>query len=132
MFFKLFLLFSIVPALELVILVYASSKIGIPETLSIVIITAIAGAFLVRREGIDVLTRIQSEMNHGNFPANSLIDGALVLVSGALLLTPGFITDITGFLLVLPASRQIIKRVLMRLLQKHMERIRVDIKPPPN
>ena len=131
MFFKLFLLFSIVPAVELAILVYAGSRIGIPETLSIVIATAIAGAYLVRREGIGVLLRIQNELNQGTFPADSMLDGALVLVAGALLLTPGFITDIIGFLLVLPASRPMIKSVIASLLKRHMERIRIEIKPPP-
>ena len=131
MFFKLFLLFSIVPAVELALLVYAGSKIGIPETLSIVIATAIAGAYLVRREGIGVLLRIQNELNQGTFPADSMLDGALVLVAGALLLTPGFITDIIGFLLVLPASRPMIKSVIVSLLKRHMERIRIEIKPPP-
>jgi len=131
MFFKLFLLFSIVPAVELAILVYTGSRIGIPETLSIVIATAIAGAYLVRREGIGVLLRIQNELNQGTFPADSMLDGALVLVAGALLLTPGFITDIIGFLLVLPASRPMIKSVIVSLLKRHMERIRIEIKPPP-
>jgi len=96
-----------------------------------VIATAIAGAYLVRREGIGVLLRIQNELNQGTFPADSMLDGALVLVAGALLLTPGFITDIIGFLLVLPASRPMIKSVIVSLLKRHMERIRIEIKPPP-
>ena len=131
MFFRLFLLFSIIPAVELALLVYAGSKIGIPETLSIVIATAIAGAFLVRREGLGVLLRIQEDLGRGSFPANSLLDGAMVLVSGALLLTPGFITDLIGFLLVIPASRTVIKRIVVRLLRRHLENISIEIKPPP-
>lgn len=131
MFFRLFLLFSIVPAIELALLVYAGSEIGILETLSIVIATAIAGAFLVRREGVGVVFRLQEELNHGTFPAESLLDGAMVLVSGALLLTPGFITDLIGFLLVLPAPRGIIKRILISQLRRHLERINIEIKPPP-
>ncbi len=130
MFFRLFLLFSIVPAVELALLVYAGSRIGIPETLSIVIATAIAGAFLVRREGLGVVFRIQEDLSRGSFPAESLLDGAMVLVSGALLLTPGFITDLIGFLLVLPAPRAVIKRILVRLLRRHLEKISIEINPP--
>lgn len=131
MFFRLFLLFSVVPAVELALLVYAGSRIGIPETISIVIATAIAGAFLVRREGIGVLFRIQEDLSKGSFPADSIMDGAMVLVSGALLLTPGFITDLIGFLLVIPASRAVIKRIVVRQLSRHMENISIEIKPPP-
>lgn len=130
MFFRLFLLFSIVPAVELALLVYAGSEIGIPETISIVIATAIAGAFLVRREGLGVVFRIQEDLSRGSFPAESLLDGAMVLVSGALLLTPGFITDLIGFLLVLPAPRAVIKRILVRLLRRHLEKINIEINPP--
>ncbi len=130
MFFRLFLLFSIVPAVELALLVYAGSKIGIPETLSIVIATAIAGAFLVRREGLGVLLRIQEDLSRGSFPAGSLLDGAMVLVSGVLLLTPGFMTDLIGFLLVIPASRAVIKRILVRLIRRHLENISIEINPP--
>ncbi len=130
MFFRLFLLFSIVPAVELALLVYAGSKIGIPETLSIVIATAIAGAFLVRREGLGVLLRIQEDLSRGSFPADSLLDGAMVLVSGVLLLTPGFMTDLIGFLLVIPASRAVIKRILVRLIRRHLENISIEINPP--
>ncbi len=131
MFFRLFLLFSIVPAIELALLVYAGSKIGVPETLSIVIATAIAGAFLVRREGLGVVIRIQEDLAHGAFPAESLLDGAMVLVSGALMVTPGFITDLIGFLLVIPAPRAVIKKILIRLLRRHLENISIDINPPP-
>ncbi|MCK4911680.1 MAG: FxsA family protein [Thermodesulfovibrionales bacterium] len=131
MFFRLFLLFSIVPAVELALLVYAGSMIGVPETLSIVIATAIAGAFLVRREGLGVLFRIKEDLAQGAFPAESLLDGAMVLVSGALLLTPGFITDLIGFLLVIPASRAVMKKILLRLLRRHLESISIEINKPP-
>ncbi len=85
----------------------------------------------MRREGLSVLLRIQEDLGQGSFPADSLLDGAMVLVSGALLLTPGFITDLIGFLLVIPASRAVIKRIVVRLLRRHLENISIDINPPP-
>jgi UPF0716 protein FxsA len=68
-------------------------------------------------EGLGVLSRIQKNLAEGAFPAEELIDGAMVLVAGALLLTPGFFTDVLGFLMVFPTSRTVIKRWLRRYLE---------------
>jgi UPF0716 protein FxsA len=120
MFFRLFLLFAIIPAVELALLIYAGSHIGVLNTIAIVLLTAIVGAYMVRQEGLGVVYRIQSNLASGVFPAEELIDGAMVLVAGALLLTPGFITDALGFLMVIPATRGILKDVLKRFLKKRV------------
>lgn len=126
MFFRLFLLFTIAPAIELGILIYAGTFIGALNTLVIVILTALAGSILVRNEGIEVLRRFQTNLYHGIFPSEEILDGAMVLISGALLLTPGFITDIIGLMLVIPASRDIIKPIIMKYIKSKIN----TLQPP--
>jgi UPF0716 protein FxsA len=120
MLFKLFLLFSIVPVIELAILIQIGGYIGIPYTMALVIGTAIIGAYMVRHEGLSVMYRFKQNMQTGQFPAEEILDGALILVAGALLLTPGILTDVIGFLLVFPLSRLYIKDFIK-------ERIRINI-----
>lgn len=118
MLFRLFLLFTIAPAIELAILIYAGSLIGTLNTLAIVILTALAGSILVRREGIEVMNRFRSNLQSGIFPSEEIMDGALVLVAGTLLLTPGFVTDILGLLLVVPTGREIIKPFIRNYIKR--------------
>jgi UPF0716 protein FxsA len=116
--FKLFLLFTLAPAIELAILIYAGTKLGTLNTLSIVILTALAGSILVRKEGLDVLNRFRLSLEGGIFPSEEIMDGAMILVAGALLLTPGFITDIIGLAFVLPASREMIKPLIKSYINR--------------
>lgn len=118
MFFYLFLLFAVIPVVELGILIKVGSYFGVLNTVIIVILTAVVGAYLVRLEGIGVLTRMQNNMQQGIFPADELISGAMVLVAGALLLTPGFFTDILGFLMVFPLSRNVMTKYIKKYLEK--------------
>ncbi|MDH3972643.1 MAG: FxsA family protein [Deltaproteobacteria bacterium] len=120
MFFKLFLIFTIVPVIELALLIKIGTVIGTLNTIMLVIFTAMLGAYLVKMEGISVITRFQQNMLEGRFPAEELFDGALVLIAGALLVTPGVTTDLTGFLLVIPSSRLIIKQFLKKYIKYRM------------
>ncbi|GBD96365.1 MAG TPA: FxsA family protein [Nitrospirae bacterium] len=129
MFFKLFLIFSLIPVIELALLIKVGSLIGALNTIIIVILTAIIGAYLVRLEGLGVMYRIQKNMQEGIFPAEELINGAMILVAGAMLLTPGFFTDIIGFLMVFPVSREYIKKIASRYIRKktNSDEIEIDI-----
>ncbi len=118
MFFNLFLLFAVIPVIELAILIKIGSYFGVFNTVVIVILTAMIGAYMVRLEGISVLTRLQNNMQQGIFPADELIGGAMILVAGALLLTPGFFTDILGFLMVFPLSRNFITKYVKQYIEK--------------
>jgi UPF0716 protein FxsA len=118
MFFTLFLIFAVIPLIELGILIKIGTVIGTLNTITLVILTAAIGAYMVRMEGIGVLSRIQHNMQEGQFPAEELINGAMVLVAGALLLTPGVCTDVIGFLMVIPVSRNVIKRLIKRYIEK--------------
>jgi UPF0716 protein FxsA len=118
--FYLFLIFVIVPVIELTLLIKVGSVIGTLNTITIILLTALIGAYLVRLEGLGVLYRIQKNMSEGIFPAEELINGVMILVAGALLLTPGFLTDLIGFMMVFPVSRNILKRIARRYIDRKM------------
>lgn len=128
MFFKLFLIFAIIPVIELALLIKIGSVIGTLNTIIIVILTAVAGAYMVKLEGIAVMYRIQENMQQGTFPAEELINGMMILMAGVLLLTPGFFTDVVGFLMVFPVSRGVIKRIAGRYIKKRMSSTDVQIR----
>ncbi len=117
MFFKLFIIFALIPMIELALLIKLGAYIGTQYTILIVILTAVIGAYMVKLEGIGIMYRIQKNMNEGAFPGEELIDGMMVLVAGAVLLTPGFFTDILGFLMVIPVSRTFIKKIVVRYIK---------------
>lgn len=125
MFFKLFLLFTIIPVIELTILIKIGTLIGTLNTVLLVLFTAMAGAYLVRMEGMGVIYRFQQNMQEGRFPAEEILDGAMILVAGALLVTPGVATDIIGFLLVFPSSRRMIKISLRRYIERRISRVNI-------
>ena len=108
----LILLFTVVPIIELAILIRAGQYIGMGYTLGIVIITGVAGAYLAKLQGLITLRRIQDDINQGRMPTDRLFDGFLILLSGVLLLTPGFITDLIGFIGLIPFTRNLFKQWL--------------------
>jgi len=107
MFRLLFILFILVPILEIYLLIQIGSIIGALPTVLIVIATAVIGAFLLRWQGISTLQRMQTTLNQGQMPATELMEAIILLVCGALLLTPGFFTDALGFLGLLPYTRRL-------------------------
>ncbi len=128
MFFKLFLIFVLIPVIELSLLIKVGSIIGTMNTIVIIILTAVIGAYMVRLEGLGVMYRIQKNMLEGVFPAEELINGMMILIAGALLLTPGFFTDAIGFLMVFPASRNVIKKIVRTYIEKKMSSTDVEIR----
>ncbi|TVR70052.1 MAG: membrane protein FxsA [Spirochaetaceae bacterium] len=127
MFLRLLLLFTITPVVELYILIRLGSVIGVVPTILIVIGTGILGASLAKREGFAVLRTIQVRMNRGEIPADAMIDGLCILVAGLVLITPGILTDVLGFLLLVPATRRIIKSVLVRRFRDAVNRGTVHV-----
>jgi UPF0716 protein FxsA len=127
MFIKLLILFIIVPVMELYILIEAGRIIGIGPTISLILLTGIAGAWLARSQGIEILRRIQDETERGQMPAVTLVDGALILVGGLLLLTPGFFTDALGFSFLVPFTRDFWRAGLMSWLQSQVKHGTVSI-----
>ncbi|MEO1889707.1 MAG: FxsA family protein [Cycloclasticus sp.] len=105
--FSTFLLLLItVPVVEIYFLIQVGSAIGAFSTVLLIISTAVLGAYLFRLQGMSTFQRIQASLSRGEIPALEMIEGAMLLVSGALLLTPGFVTDIVGFVCLVPSLRQ--------------------------
>jgi UPF0716 protein FxsA len=108
----LVLLFVVVPLVELAIILQVRAMIGLDWTLLLLLLVSIAGAVLVKREGVRAWSRFRDATQQGRLPAVEVTDGALVLLGGALMVTPGFLTDVVGLLLVAPPSRGLVNRVL--------------------
>jgi len=115
---RLALLFVIVPILELVLLIQVGRMVGLLPTLALVLLTGVTGAALARLEGMRVLLQFQRELASGRIPGQALLDGVSVLVGGAFLLTPGILTDLAGFVLLLPVSRRWVQRRVRHRLEK--------------
>jgi UPF0716 protein FxsA len=126
-FIKLLFLFTLVPILELYVLIEAGRQIGTGATIALIIVTGIAGAYLARSQGFNLINRIQRDLNEGRVPAGEMMDGAMILAGGLLLLTPGFCTDLFGFCLLTPATRGIMKGWLQKWLEKKVARGEIHI-----
>lgn len=113
----LFLLFVIVPIVEIGLFIQVGGAIGLWPTLLIVVLTALAGTILMRAQGVLTLQRLQTALAEGRNPTDPMAQGAMILVAGVLLLTPGFFTDALGFALLLPPVRVLIIRAVSNRLK---------------
>ena len=98
-------IFLLVPLLEIYLLIQVGQVIGAGWTVLLVVLTAVIGVALLKRQGLSTLNRAQRKMQDGELPAHEMLEGMGLVVAGALLLTPGFFTDAVGFLLLFPPSR---------------------------
>jgi UPF0716 protein FxsA len=114
------LIFIVVPFIELFVLLQVGQAIGVVETIGLLIVVSVVGAWLVKREGIGVYRRAQVTMAEGRVPAAELLDGVLILFAGALLLTPGFLTDVLGVSLLVPPVRAGVRQGLRRYLARRV------------
>ena len=117
----LFLLFTVLPLLELALLFKIGGAIGGANTLLLVVATGVVGAALARQQGTKTLRAIQAQMQRGQLPGAALFDGALILVAGALLVTPGVVTDVIGFSFLLPPWRALLRKGLSRWAQGRVQ-----------
>ena len=127
MIFRLFLLFTAVPLLELMILIELGNAFGLAPTIGLVLLTGAIGAWAARTQGFYVISRINDEMGQGRLPAAQLVDGAMVVVGGVLLITPGLLTDLVGFSLMVPAVRSVLRQWLMKKFDKMIREGKVKI-----
>lgn len=114
MFRTLFLLFIILPIIEIALLMEIGSLLGFWTTLGIIVLTAWVGAKKVREQGIATMHSVQEKMNQGEMPSDEIVAGLMLLVSGVLLVTPGFVTDIIGLTLLVPAARSAIAKAVKK------------------
>ncbi len=120
MFGKLFILFAVLPIIEIMVLVNVTQEIGGWNTFFLVVATAFIGAYLVRQQGLATLTQAQRKMQAGGLPETEMAEGLLLVIAGVLLVTPGFITDGLGFLLSLPMTRPLIAKALLKKMTVKM------------
>jgi UPF0716 protein FxsA len=122
MFLKLFLAFTLVPFVEIYLLIKIGSQVGAFNTILIVILTGLVGASLARIEGIKTMTKVRDSLNRGDLPAEEMLDAMLIFMAGVVLLTPGFITDLTGLALLVPKARYWFKRWLRKKFDEWLDK----------
>jgi len=120
------LLFLVAPLVELAVIVQVAGTIGVLNTIGLLVGVSIVGAWLAKSEGLVTLRRIQAALDRGEIPSREVADGALILMAGALMIAPGFISDVVALLLLIPPTRAIVRRVLMRSLAER-SRARITV-----
>lgn len=127
-----FLIFLLVPMVEIYFLIKIGGVVGVGWTILLVVFTAMLGAFLVRAQGFSTFARVQMQLARGHLPAMEMLEGLLLFVVGALLLTPGFFTDAVGFVfLIPPLRRKIIAHIMAREMFGATMRPAMRPGPPP-
>lgn len=121
----LFVLFIVIPILEMWLLITVGSHIGALPTIGLVFLTAVIGVALLRQQGVATLLRANQRMRSGEIPAIEMGEGIFLAVGGALLLTPGFITDAVGFACLIPG----IRRWLLGRILKHVKVVQYGTGP---
>jgi len=117
---RLFLLFTLVPLIELALLFWIAQHTGWLFTLSLVIVTGVVGASLARHEGLRCWLEVHRQLAEGKLPAAPLLDALMILVAGAVLITPGVLTDLAGFALLVPPIRRQVRRYLTARFRTHV------------
>lgn len=117
----LVVLFIGVPFAEIYVLLQVGHAIGVFNTLALLVLVSVVGAWLAKREGLGVIRRIQRSIEAGRVPGTELVDGFLILLAAALMLTPGFLTDIVAIFLLLPPVRAVVRRELRRRVARRIE-----------
>ena len=124
---RLFLLFTLVPIVELFLLIRIGRVIGPGTTILFVIAVGVLGAWMAKSQGRKVIREWQAAMAEGRVPTEGVLSGLLVLIGGMLLITPGVITDFMGLLLLLPATRRMATQAFRRHLEKQIQRGNVQV-----
>jgi len=126
----LFFFFVVMPLIELFVIIKVGSAIGALNTIALLLAVSLMGAWLVKRQGVGVVRRVQRQLNAQQVPTGELIDGALLLAAGALLLAPGFVSDVFGILLLIPPIRKAVRGVVMRRMGRRTKLIRATYTGP--
>ncbi|WNG45208.1 FxsA family protein [Archangium minus] len=120
MFKYLFLAFTVVPFIELYLLLAIGREVGFWPTVGMVLLTGFVGALLAKGEGVRVVRRWQESLAQGRMPEEGILGGVLVLVGGVLLVAPGVLTDVVGLLLLFPPTRKVVAAIVRRRLERRM------------
>ncbi|UXK09257.1 FxsA family protein [Shewanella putrefaciens] len=117
MLFILFLLFVLIPVVELSVLIRVGEVLGTWTTIGLVLFTAILGVSLVRSQGISTLMQVQQKLTRGEAPGQEIVEGMMLAMAGVLLVIPGFVTDFIGLLLLTPLTRRPIAALVFKRMQ---------------
>ena len=117
----LFVAFVVVSPIEIYLITQVAGQLDWPLTLVLVIGVSVAGAWLVKREGISVIKRVRDGLGSGRIPTNELADGAMIFFASALMLTPGFLTDFVGLALLIPPIRALLRPSVVSFFKKRIE-----------
>lgn len=131
MLLRLLLLFTLVPLVELALLIVVAKHTGLMFTIALVLVTGVVGAALARYQGRRCWRRVHEEIAAGRLPGDPLIDAVMILVAGALLITPGVLTDLVGFALLAPLFRRLVKNWLKRRFEAHIRIVSPTQDGPP-
>ncbi len=112
------LLLVVAPLVELYVIIQVAHVIGAWETIALLVVESMIGAWLLKRQGLTVLARIANAVDNGRVPGRELVDGFLILLAGALMVAPGFIGDVIGYLLLIPATRALVRIPLMKRFER--------------
>lgn len=113
-FARILILLTVLPLIELALLLLMGRYTSIWFTLAFVILTGVAGAALLRYQGVQTFRNIQRDLREGQMPTDSLLDGLLLFIAAILLITPGVLTDFVGITLLIPACRKLYRGWLVR------------------
>jgi UPF0716 protein FxsA len=127
MLLKLFLAFTLIPVLEIYLLIKLGTFLGALNTVIIVVLTGIIGAFLAKLQGLHTMIKVREGLNRGEMPAEEMLDALLILVAGIVLLTPGFLTDIAGLVILIPQTRGLFKRWLRKKFDAWTQNQKINI-----
>ncbi len=127
MFGRLFILFTLVPLLELYLLIKVGSHLGAEATILLIVLTGGVGALMARMQGFQVIVQIRERLRGGVLPADELLAGGLIVVGGLLLVTPGLLTDVVGLALLLPFVRSRVVVWIKDFMRRKIEDGRVQI-----
>ena len=122
LFFILLLLFIGLPMIEIYVLIQVGQVIGALWTIALLVAIAALGSALLRLQGLATLANVQAAMSRGELPTSAILDGLVLLVAGVLMVTPGFVTDLAGFICLLPPLRRALARALGAALMLRVQR----------
>ena len=123
---RLVLLFTLLPIIEIAVLVWIAGHTSLLSVLGLVVATGILGAWLVRYQSWQTLRKISAELDAGRMPAESLLDGLLVFVAALMLIMPGVLSDVVAILLLFPPTRTLLKGFVRRRMQARVVRVYAD------